>query len=212
MKLYGVCGKKGSGKDTSSEIISLHLIERGYSVKTIAFADELKKMCARMSGLDESWFYDHTLKETPFYLSGNISTTPRELMQTFGTEYIQKTMGWKDFWVEYVRAETLLYDEDEFDVVLVTDVRFDHEERMVREFNGKMIHVTKNVDYSFPPNVIASTIKFFKELKEHSSEKCSARFIKDDDIVIPNSGTIQELRQRCNLVANQIISELKGNQ
>jgi len=209
MKVYGVCGKKGSGKDTAADFLIAEIESSGFSVKRIAFADVLKKICSDFSGIPEIYFYDPDLKEQPVTVSG-LSVTPREIMQKFGTDFIQHTLGWTHHWSDMVsRSISLMHGEELPDFLFITDVRFDHEEKMIRYWDGSLIHVTKNFRYSFPANGIGILKKFWKELFEHKSEKCTAKYIDcfEGDFIITNDSSIEKLASKCEEISFLILMD-----
>lgn len=58
MKLIGLAGKKGAGKDCVADM----LVKRE-GFKKVAFADPLKELCSKVFRLDLQYFYDEKLKE-----------------------------------------------------------------------------------------------------------------------------------------------------
>lgn len=66
MKLVGIAGRKGSGKDTTALYLEA---QEGFA--SIAFADELKRLCGRIFDIEaETMFGDSALREKPYSLSG----------------------------------------------------------------------------------------------------------------------------------------------
>lgn len=63
MKIIAISGKVGSGKDTTANILHRLLKERGYGVKSFAFADRLKQAVAFISGEDIGVFYSREGKD-----------------------------------------------------------------------------------------------------------------------------------------------------
>lgn len=211
MKVYGICGKKGSGKDTVADFLIEDIQESGFTVSRIAFADVLKKVCSEFSGIPLDFFYRQDLKEYPLTVCG-VSVTPRQIMQKFGTDFIQGTLGWKDHWSGMVSREiSLMHGVDPLpDFVFITDVRFEHEVEMIRYWDGDLIHVTKDYNYSFPKKGLDHLKKFWKELFEHKSEKCTAKYIDcfEGDYVITNDQSIERLAVKCDNVSFLILSEI----
>ncbi len=65
MKILGIAGNKGAGKDTIASILV-----RTEQFVAIAFADELKRLCGRIFEIsDEHMFGESSLREKPYLLS-----------------------------------------------------------------------------------------------------------------------------------------------
>lgn len=143
--LVGLIGHKGSGKDTAAEVYGQ------YGYENLKFADPLKDMLRvifRASGDSEDVIerrIDGDLKEEPCEaLRGK---TPRYAMQTLGTEWGRDMIG-QDVWTNLLTMKAR-----QFDMVVVTDVRFPNEVETVHELGGKVIEVYRplsDVDLSHP--------------------------------------------------------------
>jgi hypothetical protein len=77
MILIGLHGKAHAGKDTVGQMLV------GYGLDRVAFADPIKRMLIEGLGLTAEHF-DSPLKEEPIPWLGK---SPRQLMQTLGTEW-----------------------------------------------------------------------------------------------------------------------------
>jgi len=172
--LIGVTGSKGSGKDTFAEALN-H--SNFYNLK---FADPLKDMLRAMyrsAGLDPKLIerkIEGDLKEEPCeILSGK---TPRYAMQTLGTEW--REMIDRNLWSNIFRkrAEGVL---NEGTPVVCTDVRFNHEEKVLRELGGTLIRVHRPGNESHDNHV--------SELEMESLEV---------DTTIYNVGSIKDLHNQ----------------
>lgn len=66
--VIGLCGKAGSGKDTTARIIKEFLLEdRGNRIiQTVAFGDKVKEVASALFGVPLEYFYDREYKETFF--------------------------------------------------------------------------------------------------------------------------------------------------
>lgn len=138
-RLYGLTGKKRVGKDTAGQA----LVECGYV--RAAFADALKMMLATFLDLrgaspeEISQMIDGQLKEAPTdYLFG---ATPRHAMQTLGTEWGRKCIN-EDLWVNTLK-EAIENALAQGASVVVTDVRFNNEAKVIRELGGTVVHLTR---------------------------------------------------------------------
>lgn len=150
VRLIGIHGRAGSGKDT----IAAHLHSNYQSVWTQHFASPLKVAVAAAFGLPLSDFQDRDLKEktNEFW---NIS--PRKMAQYFGTEMFRDHIVGllpdcrSDFWIRHLTGvlngdlvndpEDGYSEYDSSDTVVVPDVRFSNEADWILENGGTLIHV-----------------------------------------------------------------------
>jgi hypothetical protein len=130
--IVGLTGRKGSGKDTAAQVFE------ACGFTHLKFADCLKGMLAyllRYQGLPQELvlrMVEGDLKETPSpYLAGR---TPRYAMQTLGTEWGRQMMG-EDIWVDAV-----LHASQEFDHIVISDVRFPNEFEAIKEEEGNVVY------------------------------------------------------------------------
>ena len=152
MQIYGLVGKKGSGKDTLSSFV------RGFDphFKVLHFADRLKEICAEVFGVDPRYFHEPQLKEVPIPTividnhieglslatgleikpRGLVAETPRQLLQYVGTDYVRSICD--SYWVDYIRGQILRLD-DKDKKVLVADARFKNEAQVIRDVGGKVV-------------------------------------------------------------------------
>mgnify|MGYP000347161400 CR=1 FL=1 len=137
--LIAMTGQKRSGKDTVAALI--HDYEYGRrTFERVSFAGTLKGMIRHLllsAGMNEETAEDHingNRKEVPLdVLQGK---TTRFAMQTLGTEW--RDLIGKDLWTDIVRAKVGSTPD-----VMLTDMRFLHEERFVGEMDGKKIRVVR---------------------------------------------------------------------
>lgn len=132
--IVGLCGRKGSGKDTAAAV----LVAKGY--ENIKFAGGLKTMLRALLAYQGYgvWEIDEMiegeLKET--VTESLAGKDPRYAMQTLGSEWGRMLMG-EDFWVA-----TAISRMKSFDRVVVTDVRFPNEADAIRAEGGIIIGIT----------------------------------------------------------------------
>ena len=136
-KIIALTGLKGSGKDTAYNAI------RG-TYKQFRFATALKKMIIEM--LVQAGYQRHEarlrvenskLKEEPMDLLDG--KTPREIMQSLGTEW-GRDMVAQDIWVNItMRAVNKAYRQ----TCCITDLRFPNELKAVRAAGGKVIRIVR---------------------------------------------------------------------
>lgn len=131
MKLIGIHGHKGSGKDyLADQIIGV----LGYGVK-IAFADPLKDAVCSLFGYTREQLDDRDFKETVDCMHGK---SPRELMQWIGTDCIRNQIG-ADHWVNLL--DKRIGNLKNTRLVIVPDVRFQNEVDYLRKKGALLITV-----------------------------------------------------------------------
>lgn len=159
--VIGIAGPAGAGKNTAAYMVQART--GGY---LYAFADPIKRMLNAI-GIDTS---DEVKNEVIPLLD----KSPRELMQTLGTEWGQHMVR-PDIWTTMAQMTLLRRGP----LMIVTDVRFPHEADWVRRMGGMMIHIKKRKRKGVP---------------EHSSE--APLEVQDTDFVIDNSGSLEELNAK----------------
>ena len=164
--LIGLTGRARSGKTTAAE----HLA-RTYLLEQYAFADPLRDGLMAIFNLDPTDF-EGDRKELPL---GWLDRSPRQLMQSMGTEWARKTVH-PDVWVK-LAEQNLDYMSNALGAVLgfvVSDVRFENEADLIRRRGGTVIHILR-------PNALA--------VNPHISEAGIAA--NPADLTLPNYGTVE---------------------
>lgn len=129
--IYCVIGRKRSGKDTLFGIINKYK-----DVKRLAFADVLKDLCIDIYKIDRSYFYDDDKKDSPIPGWGEI--TPRTIVCEVGQQY-RKKFG-TDYW-----AQKLVEQIDSTMNYVVTDCRFVHEARLMKEQGACLVYIDADI-------------------------------------------------------------------
>ena len=136
--IVGIVGNKNVGKDTLAD----YLVEKKDFIK-YAFADPLKCCLKELFGLtDEQLYGDKKEVIDPVW-----NTTPRELLQFFGTEVMQykiqdllpnlkRTFFTKRF-EQFIEAN---HNKN----IVVSDTRFQHEIDIIKKYNGIIIKITRD--------------------------------------------------------------------
>lgn len=127
MKLIGISGKMGVGKNYLADILVKYNLNN-YKVLQMAFADQLKVDCIVRDGVE----YDKVF--------GDKDKNSRMMLQRRGTEEGRDKYG-KDIWVNYMRNWIRIYGERGIDAVIITDVRFKNEAVLVKEMGGVLINI-----------------------------------------------------------------------
>lgn len=123
INLIGICGRKGSGKDTAADFISHH-----YGFAKRALARPIKDLCRDLFDLSKAQL-EGDLKEQ---VDSRWGVSPRQLMQVVGTELFQHKLGEvlpqvaQDFWVKR------LLKGYQGAPMVVSDLRFPHEAGALR--------------------------------------------------------------------------------
>lgn len=113
MLILAITGKAQAGKDTSAELIKASLEDEGKNVLITHYADILKFMCTNYFDWD-----------------GKKDKKGRSLLQHVGTDIVRKKEP--DYWVNYMKSVLGLFHE-QWDVVIIPDVRFPNEIEGIRD-------------------------------------------------------------------------------
>lgn len=170
-KLVGLAGLAGSGKSTAAQV----LIDKGYI--RVKNASMLKGMLRLLYGVSDlkpveiERRIEGDLKETPDPIL--MGKTPRHAMVTLGTEWGRDLIH-PDLWATLWKAQASALMERGMNVV-VDDVRFPNEEQALRDLGGSLYLIQR-------------------ETQGISSGHISERLELNFDAVIPNTGTIEDLK------------------
>lgn len=133
IRLVGLVGKAGSGKDTLADEIAVDGWEK------VAFADSLKHLCMDYLGLshDDVYTQEGKMRENPVW-----GMTNRAILQKVGTEAMRNGFD-KDVWVKIlgIRIRKMLAEGRK---VIVTDCRFDNECQLVEDMGGIVVEVVRD--------------------------------------------------------------------
>jgi hypothetical protein len=131
--IIGLCGLAGSGKDEVSAILS-----REHRFAAISFAGPIYKAVSEITGLSPQELKDRDLKESPIPWLGK---SPRELLQTLGTEWGRETIS-QDIWITIALRRARQYEGSSWNVA-ITDVRFDNEAEAIIAAGGQVWRVER---------------------------------------------------------------------
>lgn len=142
MKVIGLTGLARSGKDTACGMIQ-NWAQRHTElrVERLAFADPLKRSAAAALGYegDDSIVFCDRLKGDDARVVINLDEharrviSGREFLQNYGTEAHRNIFG-EDFWTNVADDALTQYAFNGIDVVVITDVRFPNEAKMVHDW------------------------------------------------------------------------------
>ena len=180
--IIGISGLAGSGKNVVAEHLVTH-----HNFKSDSFAKSLKDAVAHIFNWDRAMLEGTTdesrkWRETvdPTWSDRlDRSVTPRWVLQYFGTDVCRKGFH-DDIWINSLFARVKADDR-----VVVSDVRFINELKMIRKNNGKLILITRG---GIP------TKQEMIRKRIHQSEWDWIGY--DFDHVIENNGTIQDLQHK----------------
>lgn len=141
MKIVGICGKGGSGKDTVADVLV------GYGARKLSFAGPLKAMLATI-GIHEPATREEKEAINPLW-----GFSYRQAAQTLGTEWGRSLRP--DLWV-WITAKAL---EHQAEHIVFSDVRFENEADVIRKAGGVIWHIKGR----------QSTVA--ADLSNHASEK-----------------------------------------
>lgn len=185
MKLLGLAGKSGAGKDT----LANELTEK-YGFIRVGFADALKESLLALDPVIPTVYGSTTINHRLSYLvrmhgwEKTKRTEPevRRLLQVFGTEVGRAVLG-KDAWVHVLdrKLQDMMHSDTK---VVVADVRFRNEAEYIRGWGGTVVRVDR-------PE--------YEEAQGHISERVDHIPV---DHVIYNTGNVKQLVDKAEELAN----------
>ncbi len=172
MSLVGFAGLKNSGKNAAAEVLKAD----GYV--EVKFAGALKEMLRaylryiNVDSVEIERMIDGDMKEEPStYFGGK---TPREAMQTLGTEW------GRDLIHPNIWTNSFLRHAGKFAKVVCTDVRFPNEVELIKRVNGTVVLIER------PDGVQDS-------FADHSSETLVGTLLWDQHIL--NDGSLEDFQK-----------------
>ena len=136
MKIIGLTGPAGSGKDTVRQ-----MLEQNHHCTGLAFADPMRAMLAPLldlCGVGNEWMTQRELKELPI---PGLGQSYRVLAQRLGTEWGRSIDP--DFWVKVAAASMaeVMNIKGPNTAFVISDVRFDNEAQWVKDHGGVIWHI-----------------------------------------------------------------------
>lgn len=165
--MIGITGKIGSGKDTIADyLVSKH------NYTKLSLAEPIKSALAAMLDEPIENFYDRELKEQHI---SELGLSRRQLAEALGTEWgrysLKNYTGNQDFWVKLLEYKIF---KNNFQRIVIPDVRFDNEVNFIRKNNGIIINVIR-------PNFVTES--------DHVSNNNNLSY---DVRIYNNSSTVEE--------------------
>lgn len=177
MKLIGLTGRAGVGKDTVGAILS-----RNHGFTLTSFAGPIKGALNAMHGWNSGHWEDRAWKER---VLPELGVSPRRLAQTFGTEWARDLIH-KDYWLLLAKERwsnyqlTAKHTGGQYPGLVITDVRFDNEADWIRSAGGTIVRIERD---DVPP------------VAAHQSESGVTPHC-NSDAILPNNGSISALTNR----------------
>lgn len=171
MKVILISGKAGHGKDTLAGYMKDYLESRKFKVLIVHYGDLLKYICKSLFGWD-----------------GQKDDYGRTLLQRVGTDVIRKKEP--DYWVRFV-SDMLWFFPDEWDYVLIPDVRFPNEIEGLAGFDPYHIRIDR-------PGFNMLT----EEQQHHISETALDEY--PYDLLVRNTGTLMGLKTMAALICDRL--------
>ena len=175
--IIGITGKKFNGKDTLGNYLSR------YGYKKMAFADPLKEVLRNIFHFDDEQLYGEDKERLDAYW--NVS--PRSTMQFIGTDLFRHQINKilpnikYNIWTEVMKRKIVeLWKINPKQKIVLTDLRFPDEIKLIKELNGIIIRVKRNIDKADNEFIVV-----------HESETYIDIFEVDYDF--DNNGTKDEL-------------------
>ncbi len=131
MKLIGISGKAGTGKDFITRQLLVPMLTGGNPYIIASFADHFKLESIVKENLDRSKVYGRKDKET------------RTHLQRKGTEEGRNVYG-DNLWVDILNERLLQYQERGIEYVFITDCRFLNEIQYIHSKGGEIIRIEAN--------------------------------------------------------------------
>jgi dephospho-CoA kinase len=205
IRLIGVSGKLGSGKDTFAELLAKQLAGK---VERHALADNLRLITEIISGIrmtttheiDEPFCNEirNYTQDQKNILIKQFDKTIGETLQLVGTELFRNNYD-TDVWVKSLFSEEIYDKMNDGKIIIIPDVRFINEADYILQEGGYLIRLEGD-----PAGVRENSLRDLNHLSETNLDN----YTKFDKVIINNKKDINELKR----VVNDLIVELKLNE
>ena len=153
MQIIGLCGNKGSGKDTFAN----YLVETDGYIK-VAFADYIREALKILFDWNEENFSQEFKEKNDEYWD----VSPRKMMQELGTEFLRfhcVNMMSQDFYlpdgktykstfhIKRLNKDIMKFYETNKNVkIIISDIRFQDEVDYVKKIGGTVIRINRELE------------------------------------------------------------------
>jgi hypothetical protein len=133
-RIIGLAGAAGAGKDTAAE-----RLQARFGFERAAFAHPLKAGLRAMFGWEWAQMDDREWKER---VLPDIGKSPRQLMQTLGTEWGRQLVN-RDLWLLLAAERIGAAQSCGLPGMVFTDCRFENEATMILSLGGSVLHIAR---------------------------------------------------------------------
>jgi len=201
--LLGICGLKGSGKDTIGD----YFVNTHGFIK-LRFADVLKDIVSIIFSWDRELLEGSTpesreyreIKDEWWSTKLDMEITPRIVLQKIGTDLFRDHFH-KNIWRIIVERKIDTYLNEGKDIV-ITDCRFMNEINMIKKYKGDVLFVCRNTPEWFN---LYRTGKIDRPSHIHESETEWVRY--KFDYKIDNNNDVGTLYEKSEYIYNYIMDE-----
>ena len=187
MKIIGITGKAGSGKDTFAAFLIEALSNSGKRVFTDQLAAPIKMAVAGILDVDVSTIEERAFKEASLLDNYELDTSPRKMLQTLGTEWGRGID--EEIWLKLLMPRLEEYEENGADYCIITDVRFSNEQEWFENMGGSLIHIHRPLA---------------QEVAGHISESGLGQ---DSDYYVSNTAGLHSLNMEAKAIADEMMLE-----
>jgi hypothetical protein len=143
-RIIGLTGPAGCGKNLVASLVP--------DAAVIQLADPIYAALSAILGIPDTALRQRATKERPIDWLGK---SPRQLLQTLGTDW-GRTLVAEDIWLRIARRRIEELAASGVSTVVIADVRFDNEARMVQEMGGEVWGVDRGPTAGVSPHVSES--------------------------------------------------------
>lgn len=194
MKVIGLIGAVGSGKDTIAEYLSETKWYDRY-----AYASKVKDVAAIVFSWNREMLEGTTPKSRKWReeIDPYWNITPRQALQKIGTEMFRNHLD-PDVWVKALVRELEVVSNSR--KVVITDCRFVNEVNAVKDMGGVIIYVQRGSEPEWIDKAInalndpeSPDHQYFKNNNIHYTDWSIYALKSQADYIIKNDGTFDEL-------------------